>query len=84
MSVFTMVVWIVAICVIGDIFKRKMSTKNSKSDDKNHINNDQVEKLISINQQLNQQVKSLESRVIHLEAIVTDEGYDLKQKLSSL
>lgn len=82
MSVLTMIIWIVAISVIGDIVKRIISTRSRTKKTPN--NNDQVEKLIEINQKLNQQVKSLEQRINHIETIVTDEGYDLKRKISGL
>ena len=80
MHIFTMIVWVVAICVVGDIIKRRMSHKNNKITN----NNEEVEKLIAINEQLDAVVKTLEARVISLEAIVTDEGYEFNQKISGL
>lgn len=80
MHFFTMLIWVVAICVVGDIIKRAMSHNKVKP----HNNHDEMEKLIEINEQLNARVKDLEARVISLEAIVTDEGYELKQKISGL
>ncbi|MDP2560177.1 hypothetical protein [Psychrobium sp. 1_MG-2023] len=80
MNVFTMVVIIVTVCVIGDVFKRAFDYKNKKK----QIGGEELDKLIAINEQLNTKVKSLESRVINLEAIVTGEGYDLKNKIDSL
>lgn len=81
MNVFTMVVIIVAICVFGDVLKRIFDVKKVKSQ---QPQSDEFDKLININEQLNQQVKVLESRVSNLETIVTQEGYDLKQTINSL
>lgn len=80
MHVFTMIVWIVGICVVGDIIKRRMTHKQDKANN----NTDEIQKLIEINEELNAKVKSLETRVVSLEAIVTDEGYELKQKIGGL
>lgn len=81
MNVFTMVVVIVGICVAGDILKRMFDLKKIKA---KSPQNDDVQRLIAINEQLNQQVKTLEKRVANLETIVTQEGYDLKQTINSL
>jgi len=81
MNVFTMVVIIVAICVVGDILKRIFDVKKIKA---TNPQQDDIKKLIAINETLNTQVKTLESRVVNLEKIVTQEGYDLKQTINSL
>lgn len=81
MNVFTMIVIIVGICVLGDVLKRIFDVKKIK---KENPASDELNQLISINEQLNQQVKVLESRVSNLETIVTQEGYDLKQTINSL
>lgn len=81
MNVFTMVVIIVAICVVGDILKRIFDVKKIKA---TNPQQDDIQKLIAINETLNTQVKTLESRVVNLEKIVTQEGYDLKQTINSL
>ena len=81
MHVFTMVVLIVAICAVGDIIKRIFDIKKIKASNPHQKD---IEKLIAINETLNNQVKMLESRVVTLEKIVTEEGYDLKQTINSL
>jgi len=81
MNVFTMVVIIVAICVIGDILKRIFDVKKIKA---TNPQQDDIARLIAINETLNSQVKTLETRVVNLEKIVTQEGYDLKHTINSL
>lgn len=81
MHVFTMVVIIVAICVVGDILKRIFDVKKIKA---TNPQQQEFEQLIAINEKLNDQVKALETRVVNLETIVTQEGYDLKQTINSL
>ena len=81
MSPFSMVVWIVGICVIGSIIKKTLERKVPLVD---QASDDSIEKLVAINEQLNSKVKELEQRIISLEAIVTDEGYQLKQKITGL
>lgn len=81
MNVFTMVVIIVAICVLGDILKRIFEVKKIKA---KSPHKEDIEQLIAINETLNTQVKTLESRVANLEKIVTEEGYDLKQTINNL
>jgi|GEM_PF-5957635 len=80
MSLFTMIFLIVVSCVIGDIIKKR--SKNHKCNAP-ELEKD-MERLISINEQLNGTVKSLQTRVANLETIVTQEGYDLKSKINSL
>jgi len=75
-----MIVIIVALCVFGDIMKKRAKPHKCKSDE---LEKD-MEKLIEINEQLNATVKSLQTRVANLETIVTQEGYDLKSKINSL
>lgn len=81
MNVFTMIVIIVAICVVGDILKRIFDVKKIKATTPQQQD---IAQLIAINEKLNNQVKALETRVINLETIVTQEGYDLKQTINSL
>lgn len=81
MNVFTMIVIIVAICVVGDILKRIFDVKKIKA---TNPQQQDIAQLIAINEKLNNQVKALETRVINLETIVTQEGYDLKQTINSL
>jgi len=76
-----MVVIIVAICVIGDILKRIFDVKKIKA---TNPQQDDIARLIAINETLNSQVKTLETRVVNLEKIVTQEGYDLKHTINSL
>ncbi|NRA61483.1 MAG: hypothetical protein HRU25_11350 [Psychrobium sp.] len=80
MNVFTMIVFIVAICVLGEVLKKIFDLKKNKPAD----NSADIAKLVSINEKLNNQVQALETRVINLETIVTQEGYDLKSKINSL
>jgi len=80
MNVFTMVVIIVAICVLGDVLKKRSKGHKCKTDE---VEND-MKKLIEINEQLNATVNSLQTRVANLETIVTQEGYDLKSTINSL
>lgn len=80
MNVFTMVVLIVAICVFGDVMKKR--SKGAKGSNK-ELEQD-LERLVSINEKMNNKVMILEERVANLETIVTQEGYDLKSKINSL
>lgn len=81
MNVFTMIVLIVAIGVVGDIIKRVFDIKKIKAS-KPH--QEDIERLITINETLNTQVKELESRIVTLEKIVTEDSYDLKQTINNL
>lgn len=81
MNVFTMIVIIVAIGVVGDVLKRIFDVKKIKA---TNPQQDDIARLIAINETLNAQVKTLESRVVNLEKIVTQEGYDLKHTINSL
>ena len=80
MNVFTMVVAIVAICVAGQVLKMIFDVKKTKPAN----DSDDMARLIEINEKLNEQLKALQTRVINLETIVTEEGYDLKGKINSL
>jgi len=80
MSLYTMIFLIVALCIAGDVMKKRAKNHNCKTKDLEH----DLHKLIEINEQLNGTVKSLQTRVANLEAIVTQEGYDLKSKINSL
>ncbi|OIQ48345.1 hypothetical protein ACMAZF_09045 [Psychrobium sp. nBUS_13] len=79
MGLWTMIVAIVGIVVVGDILKRIFDVKKTAG-----ANSNDVQRLIAINEELNGQVKTLEKRVATLETIVTQEGYDLKQTINSL
>ncbi|MGB1297007.1 MAG: hypothetical protein ACPG8A_01970 [Psychrobium sp.] len=81
MGLWTMIFAIVAICVIADVVKRMFDVKKIKA---SNPQSEDVARLIEINEQLNEQVKTLEKRVINLETIVTQEGYDLKQTINNL
>lgn len=80
MSVYTMIVIIVALGIFGDVMKKR--NKNHKCKAK-ELESD-MQRLIEINERLNDTVKNLQTRVANLETIVTQEGYDLKNKINSL
>ncbi|NRA85705.1 MAG: hypothetical protein HRU22_18595 [Gammaproteobacteria bacterium] len=81
MTIFTMIVWIVAISVIGGLIK---SYNNKPVQASTSSQDDAIDRLIKINANLNKKITALEERVITLEAIVTDEGYELKQRIGDL
>lgn len=80
MSVFTMVVWIVLICVAGSIWSKHLKHKQKAG----QYNNDEMDRLRTENQQLHEDLKQLKERVQVLETIVTDEGYEIKKTINGL
>ena len=71
MQVFEMVVLIVLIVMCGGLIKQWLNLKGSQPNEK-------------FQQQQNEQIQLLEERVKVLEAIVTDDKFDLNQRFADL
>lgn len=80
MSLYTMIVIIVALGILGDVLKKRSKNHNCKTKD---LESD-MQRLIEVNEKLNEKVQNLQTRVANLETIVTQEGYDLKNKINNL
>ena len=80
MSIFTMVVWIVLICVVGNLWSKHLKHKRQGSNSQHK----EIESLLAQNKALQEEMTQLKERVQVLETIVTDEGYDLKKTINGL
>ncbi|MGI9324577.1 MAG: hypothetical protein ACR2PZ_05110 [Pseudomonadales bacterium] len=70
MSVFAMVVWIVAISLIAGVLHDYLKTRRIEASKHSSVNLDEI--------------NALKERITVLEKIVTDERYDLRRELNQL
>ncbi len=70
MSVFAMVVWIVAVALISGVLHDYLKTRRIEASNHSAVNLDEI--------------NALKERVTVLEKIVTDERYDLRRELNQL